>query len=379
MSDEPLPQLFSDHLEGLEGLLHPARVAVREVLAAREGERALIITNPSRHVSAISFALHDAFREVGCEPVVVIQGRRTQTDFADPATIEALKSNPEIALSISEEKLGKDRGALSSPYFVEGKRVDHTYTYLLESKKARGFWSPSITREMFRKTVPIDYGLLRRRATRIKELLDRAEEVHITSPRETDLRIGLKGRLARKDDGDFTAPGSGGNLPCGEVFISPELGSGEGTLVFDGSLSTVGSVIVLNEPVRCRVEGGFVKSIEGGYEAKVLEDSLRKGEEMAEGLFRQGSFTEDTMREYRRNARHLGELGIGLNPKAEIVGNMLEDEKAFRTCHIAIGSNYDNDAPALIHLDGLIKEPTVVLFFEGGEELTLMDSGELRI
>ncbi|RLF74917.1 MAG: peptidase M17, partial [Thermoplasmata archaeon] len=131
--------------------------------------------------------------------------------------------------------------------------------------------------------------------------------------------------------------------------------------------------------VKCRVEGGFVKSIEGGDGAKVLEGSLRRGEEMAEELFREGRLPKETMQEYRRNARHLGELGIGLNPKAEIVGNMLEDEKAFRTCHIAIGSNYDNDAPALIHLDGLIKEPTLVLFLEGGEERTLMDSGELRI
>lgn len=379
MPEDSLPQLFSSHIKDVDELLEPARIAVREVLSAREGERALIITNPSRHVSLISLALHDALREAGCEPVVVIQSRRTQMDFADPAVIEALKSAPEIILSISEEKLGKDKEALSSPYDVKGKRIDHIYTYLLEAKRSRGFWSPSVTAEMFKKTVPIDYHLLRKRAAKIKELLDEAEEVHITSPGGTDLRIGLKGRAAKKDDGDFSTPGSGGNLPCGEVFISPELGGGEGSLVFDGSLSTVGGVIVLEEPVKCRVEVGFVKSIEGGEGAKVLEGSLRRGEEMAEELFREGRLPKETMQEYRRNARHLGELGIGLNPKAEIVGNMLEDEKAFRTCHIAIGSNYDNDAPALIHLDGLIKEPTLVLFLEGGEERTLMDSGELRI
>lgn len=379
MPDENPQQLFSRHLDHVEELLEPARIAVKEVLGAKEGERALIITNPSRDVSLISLALHDAFSEEGVEPVIVIQRRRTQTDFADPAVIEALKSRPEIILSISEEKLGKDRMALKNPYTVEGKKVDHTYTYLLEAKISRGFWSPSITAEMFKKTLPIDYRLLRERARRIKELLDRAVEAHITSPGGTDLRIGLKGREGFKDDGDFRLPGAGGNIPCGEVFISPELGRGDGVLVFDGSLSLVDGVLVLKEPVKCTVKGGFVVGIEGGEEARIFERSLQRGEEMAEELFREGSFSENTMREYHSNARHLGELGIGLNPRAEIVGNMLEDEKAFRTCHVAVGSNYDNDAPALIHLDGLIKEPTIVLTMEGGEEKVLMEEGELRI
>jgi hypothetical protein len=60
---------------------------------------------------------------------------------------------------------------------------------------------------------------------------------------------------------------------------------------------------------------------------------------------------------YARNARNIGEIGIGLNPEARINGHMLEDEKAFYTCHFAIGLNYDNDASCLIHLDDLVKNP----------------------
>ena len=63
----------------------------------------------------------------------------------------------------------------------------------------------------------------------------------------------------------------------------------------------------------------------------------------------------------QKNARNIGELGIGLNPAASINGNMLEDEKAFHTCHFAIGQNYDNDAPSLIHLDGVVRNPTIEL------------------
>ena len=54
-------------------------------------------------------------------------------------------------------------------------------------------------------------------------------------------------------------------------------------------------------------------------------------------------------------------MGIGINPKAKIIGNVLEDEKVLGTCHIAIGNNVfyggSNDVP--IHLDGVITRPTI--------------------
>ncbi len=58
---------------------------------------------------------------------------------------------------------------------------------------------------------------------------------------------------------------------------------------------------------------------------------------------------------------------------------MLEDEKAFRTCHFAIGANYDEDAPALIHLDGLVPNPTIVVVDGTGREREIMRKGELAL
>ena len=81
---------------------------------------------------------------------------------------------------------------------------------------------------------------------------------------------------------------------------------------------------------------------------------------------------------YKKNARSLGEIGIGLNPAGTITGHMLEDEKAYETCHIAIGSNYDNDAPALIHLDCLMKKPTILAEFGDGSSTTILKDGVLQ-
>jgi leucyl aminopeptidase (aminopeptidase T) len=56
---------------------------------------------------------------------------------------------------------------------------------------------------------------------------------------------------------------------------------------------------------------------------------------------------------------------------------MLEDEKAFRTCHFAVGHNYDEDAPALIHLDGLVTKPTITAIMGNGQERIIEEDGNL--
>jgi leucyl aminopeptidase (aminopeptidase T) len=185
------------------------------------------------------------------------------------------------------------------------------------------------------------------------------------------MSFGVAGRKAKVDDGDFSRAGTGGNLPAGESFISPAIGTTEGRIVYDGSMSVKGGTIFLYKPITVEFEKGYIASIAGGEEAEALADTIREGEERADELKQQAA-------EYRRNARHLGELGIGVNPLAGITGNMIVDEKAGRTCHFAIGSNYDNDGAALIHLDGLVKEPTIELEMDDGSRLVLLEDGEMK-
>ena len=353
-------------MEISEKLKKSAEIAVKDILKAKKGEKALIITNPEREVLNISQALYKAFEAVGAVPVLLVQPVKTQFDYSEPAVVAAIKTEPEIILSISKNKLGKDKEAMENPYIVEGKKINSTYHYLMETKKCRSFWSPSITEDMFIRTVPIDYAQLKANCQHLKGYLDRAVEMQITAPGGTNLRVGLKGRTAFEDDGDFSMPGSGGNVPAGEVFISPELGTSNGTIVFDGSISVKSGDIVINNPIKATVEKGFVVALNTAEsaEAAVLAETIAEGAQAPNP-------------EYAKNARNLGEVGIGLNPAALIGGNMLEDEKAFRTCHIAIGHNYDEDAPALIHLDGLIRQPTIELFFEDGSSRTILADGEI--
>jgi len=230
---------------------------------------------------------------------------------------------------------------------------------------------------MFRRTAGIDYKLLQRRCEAIMKALTGAETIRVTSPGGTDVTVPVSGRKPMSDDGDFTSGGKGGNIPAGEVFISPLPGKSEGVIVFDGSISLTGGDMIAEKPVRVVYKDGFISEISGGKEADLLRSSIEMGERKAREFAAEGKLTKEEGESYARNARGLGELGIGLNPQAEIRGNMLEDEKAFHTCHFAIGSNYDNDAEAMIHLDCLVRNPTITVTYPDGTNVVIEKDGIL--
>ncbi len=373
-------QLFNDIKSHDPELYKAAEIAVRDVLCVKKDEKVLIVTNPTGDVAEISYALYDAALKTGGRPVLMFQPVKDQMSFASDEVIGAIKSEPEIIISMSADKIGKDKAAIVNPYTTEeGKKIDNTFHYLMETKKTRAFWSPGVTKDLFKSTVPIDYKRLKTEADAVKDILNRAVSVKITSPGGTDLTIGLKGREAMLDNGDFSVPGEGGNLPAGETFISPELGTSEGRLVFDGSISLYNGDMLLKDPVVLSVAGGFISEISGGEGAAKLLETIELGEKNAIEFEKAGKIPSGSGEMYKKNARNLGELGIGLNPAAGIIGNMLGDEKAYRTIHIAIGSNYDDDAKALIHCDCLVKDPTVTANFADGSKTVFLDNGELKL
>ncbi|MFZ8830027.1 MAG: aminopeptidase, partial [Candidatus Aenigmatarchaeota archaeon] len=72
---------------------------------------------------------------------------------------------------------------------------------------------------------------------------------------------------------------------------------------------------------------------------------------------------EKIFRELGEKARQIAEFGIGTNPKAKIIGNILEDEKVFGTCHFALGNNvnFGGNNDVSFHLDGIIEKPTIIV------------------
>lgn len=383
--------IIKDEIEKIKKtatLKNPYDTVIQDVLKVKKDETVLIIANPATVEIAQGF--FHAVNEVKGKPSLIFQNDKTSFDNAEPSVLAAIGTNPDVAISVSNIKLGKDPQATANPYKTEnGEEYPHVFDYLLDGKKSmRAVWTPGITVDMMNRTACIDYVELKNRCKKLGKIFEGAEFVHVTAPGGTDLMVPVKGRKLLNDDGDFSTPGSGGNIPAGEVFISPlvpgtEAGGDtkgcEGVIVYDGSMTFYDGDSILNTPITCKLENGFVTEVTGGAEAERLLHTISDAEKRAIEYEKNGKLPLGKGEVYKRNARNIGELGIGLNPAATITGNMLEDEKAFRTCHFAIGENYDNDAPSLIHLDGVVRYPTITLKYADGSEKIILDNGELKI
>lgn len=200
-----------------------------------------------------------------------------------------------------------------------------------------------------------DYAALAAAAADLMQRFDGAERVRLTGPGGTDLTLGIRGRGFQSDFG--IADGAMGNLPAGEIWCAPVEDAADGILVCDGSIGGLGRV---EQPLRIEVEGGRIRRIGGG-----TPDLLRKLDELLD---------------VDEAARIVGELGIGLNPGARITGNLLEDEKACRTAHLAFGYNLDMPGGrngSKTHRDFLFHRPTLVVDYGSGRRETLLSGGEV--
>ena len=149
-------------------------------------------------------------------------------------------------------------------------------------------------------------------------------------------RLGIEDRTAIADAGELSARGAFGNLPCGEGFIAPVEGTGEGTLVVDGSIAGVGRVA---EPVTLTVREGHLVEASGRDGARLLE----------------------LLTEHGDDGTNVAELGIGTNEKAKLTGEILEDEKILGTAHLAFGASaaIGGTVQVPVHLDCVVLEPEV--------------------
>jgi leucyl aminopeptidase (aminopeptidase T) len=228
--------------------------------------------------------------------------------------------------------------------------LSHTAARQRASERgARIATMPGITEEVFRRTMSVDYRELKRQSLMLAAQLSAASEVRVTSPAGTDLTLDLTGREGISDDGDIGTVGAFGNLPAGEAFIAPIETSGEGRIVFDGALGGFG---LLDEPVPVTLSEG-----------RLVEAGGRVGAWLAQTLDAGGEY-----------GRSIAELGIGTNPAARLTGNIIEDEKALGTIHLAFGTSAGIGGVnrSTVHIDGLVLRPSVWL-----DGRVLMEDGTL--
>jgi leucyl aminopeptidase (aminopeptidase T) len=209
---------------------------------------------------------------------------------------------------------------------------------------ARGATLPGVERAMLARLMSASFDEMAARSKRVAELLTDADEARFTCPNGSDFRLDLRGRTAISDDGSLTELGAFGNLPCGEGFISPA--GGEGTLV----ATTVGHFGLALDRVTLTVEDGAVVESTGELGIHLLAH----------------------LDQYGADGRHLAELGVGTNERAQLTGNLLEDEKILGTVHVAFGASaaIGGTVNVPVHEDCVVVEPTLTV-----GSTTVVDAG----
>ncbi|SNZ11694.1 Leucyl aminopeptidase (aminopeptidase T) [Natronoarchaeum philippinense] len=317
----------------MANLRDAAETAVRQCLDLSADESCVIVTDDKRE--PIGEALYDVASEIDDGATILRYPPGDQHGEEPPAPVAAAMADADAFLAPTTKSISHTR--------ARGDACD---------AGARGATLPGITENVFTAGLDADYESIAAESDRMLGLVDDAEEIRVTTPAGTDITFGIGAREWHTDTGMVHDAGDFSNLPAGEVFVSPE--TADGRFVVDGTMRPHG-LLEDGQTLSFEVEDGFVTDIS--------DDEIREQVETA-------------AEEVGRDAYNLAELGIGTNLAVEeLVGSVLLDEKAGGTVHIAIGDDAgiggDTDAP--LHLDGILREPTVEV---DGEEIELPTVGQ---
>ncbi len=163
--------------------------------------------------------------------------------------------------------------------------------------------------------VHVNYEKLVESARQLAGILSGASTFVVKSANGTDIRCEIGGRPIMVGDGMALEPGEVDYYPGCQVTFAPVESSLEGTIVVDGSMSTLGLV---SEPFSLRVERGKVVAIDGGRDAVRYRQHLE--EQGDPKLF------------------EICHYSIGLNPRAKLSGNIYEDERYMGCLDVGFGS-----------------------------------------
>ena len=303
-----------------EEMLKGARVVVDTLTDVKSGEEVLILTDVNRSFR-IAQVVAQAVRERSGVPVIVLMDTLPVPNAEPPSLVAAAMQNANVILAFLT------------------KSAYHTQARMRASQQgARTISSTEIVEEtLVRGLIEADYFGIKPVVDDLSNQLTAGRRIHVTSPGGTDLTASIEGRRA---NGEIWSRerGQASGAPGIEVNIPPLEGTAKGTLVIDASIATMG---LIHEPIRLTIENGRVTKFEGGNQAEQLSQLIAS--------------TKD-VRSYA-----LAEIGIGLNPEGTITGNIIEDESAFGTGHMALGNNtaHGGQNPAPIHLDMVFSEPTI--------------------
>jgi leucyl aminopeptidase (aminopeptidase T) len=295
--------------------LGPAvRTVIENCLGVKAGEDVLVIVDDATR--EIGEALRGQASDAGADAVLTVMDPRANDGTEPPRAVAAALLGCDVFIAPTSRSLS------------------HTTARKAASDAgARGATMPGVTEDMLARVMAVDFDQMAARSRAVAALLDAGEVAYVTCPLGTQLKLDLGGRAGISDDGDLSAAGAFGNLPCGEGFIAPI--GGEGVIVAS-SLAPLG---LSDEPATLTVADGQIVAATGGLGPDYLQRLQAHGE----------------------LGVNLAELGVGTNDRAMLTGNILEDEKLLGSVHVAFGASagIGGTVSVPIHLDVVILDASL--------------------
>jgi leucyl aminopeptidase (aminopeptidase T) len=292
-----------------------ARKAIYDSLKVKKGEKVLLVTD--RQKMNIAEALAHWCRMVGAETTTYLMTETLRPIDKPTKIFEEMIKQADVTI-----------------YMLEGRVEEKPFRgYMVANgrKYGRLLMMPGITVDMMERLVNVDFTNMINMTRKLTHKLKNSRRVHVTNPYGTDIRFMITGRSWEESVGDLGKKGHYGNLPTGETFTAPVEHSFNGKVVLSLIDDKVGKGSVEFK------KGKVVK-----YQGKGVTEVIKYVGKDQSGLV-------------------IGEFGIGTNKGARICKNMLEAEKAFGTCHFAIGDSYGlGKNKSRHHYDMLVDKATIV-------------------
>ncbi|MGZ4902748.1 MAG: aminopeptidase [Halobacteriota archaeon] len=295
-------------------------------LGLKQNETVLIVTDTLR--LKIAKSLYDTAREMNCEAIMMTMPPRSRHGEEPPRAVADAMRSVDVVIAPTTASLTHTNAR---------KRANEA--------GVRTATMPGVTERMM-----IEGGLtanptdIIENTQKLATVLRGASEIRLKSDQGTDITFDVDSAKWNLDVGCCREKGCSTNLPAGELYVAPE--SSRGTVVIDGSM---GGLELLKHPIKIEVKEGLATGIHGDRAKEVLKIINPLGDK----------------------ARNIAELGIGTNPRARIIGVVLEDEKVCGTAHIALGDNstIGGNVEAGVHLDAIIRKPRL---YADGREVSLL-------
>lgn len=353
-----------NHLESLlflkkNGLIEEAakyapamKRVLRNALGLERGDILMIIGDTGKNgnhcAPLLCASYYLAARKLGVSPNVQLGNTHIANKPPSEEIQNALSLLPDksiVMLAVSDKL-----GTLS--------KIGHSFREFCNIKKHRFTTTSSLSflpMSKFHyliKAMDVDYDTLTSKLKKLAQRLSCSSTIRIKSKNGTDFLADIRNNTAISSDGMYNKVGLGGNLPPGEAFIAPHRDKITGKVVIDGSSRNLYGVHLIksaSDRIIMRIKQGKVMSIEGGEGARLLKRSLNEKSQKS--------------RMPVWGIKKIGEIGIGLNPNASIVGTTIIDEKVLGTAHVALGSNYwfMGRVVAPLHLDQVFRDVEIFL------------------